>query len=242
MNALLLVGHGSLRPGSGAAMLRLAARLRERGAAPLVGAGFLNYSQPDVAGALQRLVRQGATSVMVQPYFLVPGLFVRKALPKLLAEAQQQHPQLTLRVSEPFGDHVALAHLVDKRAAAVQAGSNTALVLVAHGSPDEQANAAVVSIAERLRAMQRYGAVTVAYLSLNEPDLVAAVAELVAQGQRHFVVVPYMLQLGGHVAEDLPALVQQVASAQPGITLRLAEHLGYDPLLADVILARIVEL
>jgi sirohydrochlorin ferrochelatase len=220
-------------------MLRLAARLRERGAAPLVGAGFLNYSQPGFAAALARLVNKGASDVIVQPYFLVPGYFVHSALPRLLAEAQQAHPYLTLRTSEPFGAHPALARLVIKRAEAAGAGDGTAIVLVAHGSPDAAANRAVEAVAAMAQAERPTAPVILAYLSLNEPDLPTAVASLVGHGSRQAVIVPYMLQLGGHVAEDLPALVAQIAAHEPSLDLRLAEHLGYDPLLADVILERI---
>src|SRR5690349_9572208 len=85
MRAVLLVGHGSLRSGSGAAMIRLAARVRAAGVAPIAGAGFLNYSRPSFAEALARCAARGADEVVVQPYFLVPGKFVRVDLPRLLA-------------------------------------------------------------------------------------------------------------------------------------------------------------
>ena len=42
MNAAILVGHGSLRKASGAAMIRLAALLREEGAFPVATATFLS--------------------------------------------------------------------------------------------------------------------------------------------------------------------------------------------------------
>ena len=90
MRAVLLIGHGSLRPGSGAAMIRLAARAREAGVAPIVEAGFLNYSRPRFAQALARCIAQGATEVVVQPYFLIPGKFVQIDLPRALKAFQRR--------------------------------------------------------------------------------------------------------------------------------------------------------
>jgi sirohydrochlorin ferrochelatase len=242
MEALILVGHGSLRAGSGAAMIRMAARLRERGAADLVGAGFLNYSRPSFGATLERLVGQGAHSALVQPYFLLPGAFVRSALPRMLAGAQVAHPQLPMRLAEPFGAHPALAELVVKRAAEAGASPRSVLLLVAHGSPDPAANDCVREVAALLRARRSYAAVALSYLSLNAPTIGEAIAALAAAGQRQVVVLPYMLQLGGHVSEDLPALVAAAAAAHPQVQMRVAAYLGYDPLIAEVISDRVTAL
>ncbi len=116
MRAVLIVGHGSLRPAAGAAMIRLAERVQAAGVAPIVTAGFLNYSRPTFAEALVRCIEGGAAEVIVQPYFLVPGKFVREELARLLEAGRLAHPGLLLRMAQPFGDHPALARLVLKRA------------------------------------------------------------------------------------------------------------------------------
>src|SRR5207249_4127788 len=92
MRAVLLIGHGSLRPGSGAAMIRLAARARAAGVAPIVEAGFLNYSRPRFAQALARCAAKGAAEVVVQPYFLIPGKFVQEDLPRVVRAIQPTRP------------------------------------------------------------------------------------------------------------------------------------------------------
>ena len=55
MNAIVLIGHGSLHSDSGASMIRLAARLRQRGVAPIAEAGFLNFSRPTIAEAVAKV-------------------------------------------------------------------------------------------------------------------------------------------------------------------------------------------
>ncbi|NJM07584.1 phosphoadenylyl-sulfate reductase [Candidatus Gracilibacteria bacterium] len=242
MQAVILVGHGSLRRASGAAMIRLAARLREIGAAPIVGASFLNYSRPRFDAMLARCVRRGAKHVVVQPYFLVHGKFVAEDMPHLLHLAQAAHPELDFALGAAFGVHPALADLVDKRA--YQAGcvpGACALLVVAHGSPTPEANAPIAALCEQLRATAHYRAVELSFLGLNAPLLGDAIDRLAHTGQQNIVVVPYFLQLGGHVAEDLPQIIGAAQLRHPATMIRLAQHLDYDLLLVDVLRQRVIE-
>ena len=58
--AVMLIGHGSVRSGAGAAMIRLAERVYQAGVAPIVAAGFLNYRRPTFDEALQCCIQAGA--------------------------------------------------------------------------------------------------------------------------------------------------------------------------------------
>jgi sirohydrochlorin ferrochelatase len=238
MRAILLIGHGSLRPGAGAAMIRMAARLRAARAAPLTAAGFLNYSRPTLADATERLRRQGATMIIAQPYLLVPGYFSRTVLPRALADLRAATPDLPIIQAEPLGAHPALAALVRLRADAAGASRKSALLVAAHGSPDPAANAPVEAVAAMLRATGGYAAVTTCYLGLNPPDIPSAIAAQIAAGHGHIVIAPFFLQLGDHAAEDLPAVTAAARIAHPAATIVGAAHLGYHPLLAEVIAAR----
>jgi sirohydrochlorin cobaltochelatase len=241
MRAVIMVGHGSLRAGSGAAMIRLAARARSAGVAPLVAAAFLNYSHPRFAEALARAMARGATEVVVQPYFLVPGKFVAEDVPRLLVDARAAHPLVRFALAEPLGDHPALAELVLKRAEeAAPAGEGPAgLLVVAHGSPDPSANRVVEAVAARVRAGARYAAVGVCYLGLNRPLLGEAIDALAQEGIGRVVAAPFFLQLGGHVAEDLPRIIAAARDRHQAMSIALAEHLAYDPLLVRVIADRV---
>src|SRR5205814_10013433 len=97
MRAIILIGHGSLKSASGAAMIRIAARLREHGVAPIAEASFLNFNRPTLAEAVERCVAQGARSIAVQPYFLVAGKYVCEDLPPQIAEQAQRFPQTAFK-------------------------------------------------------------------------------------------------------------------------------------------------
>jgi sirohydrochlorin cobaltochelatase len=265
IRAVVLVGHGSLRSGAGAAMIRLAERARAAGIAPIVGAGFLNYSRPTFGEMLARCVEDGATEVIVQPYFLVPGKFVREDLARLAEAGRLAHPGVAIRVAEPFGDHPALARLLLKRALeADYLAANphiiqrpphsdarwwplhelypTGLLIMAHGSPNPESNAPIYGIARRVRASGRYAAVAVCFMDLNQPSIPDAIDEMIGRGIRHLIAAPYFLQLGNHVKDDLPAIVASARARYPESTILLAEYLGYDRLLISAIADRVGEL
>src|SRR5579871_1032319 len=103
MDAVILFSHGSLLCGSGEALLAHAARLRERGVAPIVAVGYLNYSEPPFTETVAAVVREGATRVLVTPYFLVPGKFVRTDLPQAVEAARITHPGVEFVVAEAIG-------------------------------------------------------------------------------------------------------------------------------------------
>lgn len=216
-------------------MFRLAARLREAGAAPLAGAGFLNYSRPTLGQAIEGLLARGGSSIIVLPYFLVPGYFTGVALPRALAALRAALPPFALAQAEPLGAHPAIAALVGKRAAAAGGGPTSAVLLAAHGSPNPAANGPIHGVARQLADEGRFGAVAVCFLGLNEPSIPEAIAAHIAAGYSHVVVVPYLLQFGGHAAEDVPAAVAEAQRASAGASIALAQHLGYDLLLADVL-------
>lgn len=243
MLAVVVVGHGSLLAASGAAMIRLAARAQEAGVAPLVRAGFLNYSKPPFAETVARCAADGATEIVVLPYFLVPGKFVRENVPQLVRQAAAQYPQVRFAVGEPFGDHPALARLALQRAAEAAAPphADTALLLMAHGSPYPESNAPIAAVADRARALAAYRRVQVCFLDLNEPAIDTAIDAAVADGATAVAAMPYFLQLGGHVAEDLPQIIAAAQRRHQETRIVLTPHLGYDPLLVQVIADRAAE-
>lgn len=264
--ASILVGHGSIHSDSGKSMIRIAARLRERGVPPLscgcnenqsfyrnknsgshlepslVEAGFLNYNQPTLADGVQKLKALGATDVIVQPYFLIDGQYASQDLPKLVRAVAAAEPSLRFTIGETLGYHPGLVKLAEQRIRAVDPApaAETALLFVAHGTPLEPANEPIVRTAETVGQRLGYGATIVGYLDCNQPTIPAAIAQLIQAGYRKLVIQPYFLHLGRHVRTDLPALFAAAREHHPAVEIVAAHHLDYDPLLVDVAAERIM--
>jgi sirohydrochlorin ferrochelatase len=114
----------------------------------------------------------------------------------------------------------------------------TALLLIAHGSRQPEANADLHRLADELRATGRYAAVAASFLELAEPDIEAGGVKCVELGAGRVVLVPYFLSAGVHVRRDLTAARDRLAARFPCVEFRLAEPLGPHPLLTEIVAQR----
>ena len=103
----------------------------------------------------------------------------------------------------------------------------TALITLSHGSRHPQA----VGLINELSAAAANSAGVEGYsshLEFNEPDLRTAVAEAIADGHKHLVIVPLLFTRGFHQKVDVPqqlAAVRQQAQ-RAGADVELADGLG----------------
>ncbi len=112
------------------------------------------------------------------------------------------------------------------------------LLLIAHGSRHEDANADLHVAALELRRRGEYRVVEAAFLELAEPGIEAAAARCVAGGVTDVTLLPYFLSAGVHVRRDLTAARAQLSRRYPHVRFHLAEPLGRHPLLIEVALER----
>ena len=237
-HAIILIGHGSLRSASGASMIRIAARLRERGVAPVVEAAFLNYSRPTLAETVAKVAALRVTTITIQPYFLIAGVYVQNDLRALVQTVSADHPALTFRFAPVLGEHPALTGLAQRRVAEALAQFDglapaPTLLLMAHGTPLPAANAPLYPLADQLASNLGLAGASVAYLDCNTPTIPDALDALVAVGVQTIIALPYFLHLGRHVAEDLPELIAVAQAKHPTVRLHLAHHLDYDLCLVE---------
>ncbi|MFN4261861.1 MAG: sirohydrochlorin chelatase [Gemmataceae bacterium] len=116
-----------------------------------------------------------------------------------------------------------------------------ALLLIAHGSRQAEANDDLHYVVEQLRQRGRYDIVEASFLELAEPDIDEGGRRCVAQGARCVILLPYFLSAGVHVRRDLTAARQRLAERHPCVLFRLAEPLGRHPRLLDVVVERAAE-
>jgi sirohydrochlorin cobaltochelatase len=114
-----------------------------------------------------------------------------------------------------------------------------AVILFAHGSRDPLWRKPVEAVAARLAAQGV--AVGCAYLELDQPDLAACAAGLVAAGAGQISIVPMFLGTGKHAREDLPVLVERLRSTHPAIGFTLKNAVGEDARVLDLLAAIALE-
>jgi sirohydrochlorin ferrochelatase len=113
--------------------------------------------------------------------------------------------------------------------------SGTALLLIAHGSREPEANADLIYVVEALRRRGRYALVEPAYLELAEPTIEQAASRCVERGVRRVLLLPYFLSAGVHVRRDLADTRRRLAERHPGVVFHLGEPLGRHPLLLQLV-------
>ncbi len=112
-----------------------------------------------------------------------------------------------------------------------------ALLIVDHGSRRPEAHEHLEWIAEQVRRARPGLAVYIAHMELAEPSIADAVLACARDGVSELVVHPFFLVPGLHLAEDVPALVEEAARGHTGLRFRITEPVGSAPDIARLILS-----
>ncbi len=110
-----------------------------------------------------------------------------------------------------------------------------AIILFAHGSRDPLWHKPIQAVAARIAQRAPDTPVRCAYLELTEPDLPHVASALVAEGATSWSIVPMFLGVGRHAREDLPALIQDLLTQHPHITLTCQPAIGEQERLLDLL-------
>ena len=79
-------------------------------------------------------------------------------------------------------------------------------------------------------------------LEFIEPHPDQAIQLLADKGISTAVVMPYLLGNGKHATEEMDEVLEELKAKAPGLEIRLAQGLGYDARLADVVCDRLLEM
>ena len=116
----------------------------------------------------------------------------------------------------------------------------SAIVLFAHGARDPE----WARPFERIRALVSHALPTahveLAFLERMDPSLEVVIARAVASGAQHATVVPLFLASGGHVKEDLAAMVAQLQRSYPALRIDVTAPIGENDELVAAIAAWVV--
>ncbi len=105
MRFLLLVAHGSRRTASNDEIRALTQSLAARAAGRFDGVrcAFLELAEPDIPTGLEQCIAEGASEVLVLPYFLSAGRHVVEDIPGAVAPVRERHPQVRIQSLDYVG-------------------------------------------------------------------------------------------------------------------------------------------
>jgi len=104
VRGILLFGHGARNPEWAQPFHLIRDAILARDPQALVEPGFLELLRPGFDEAVDCLVRQGATEIVVVPIFMAAGSHVKKDLPRMAADAMDRHAGLQISLAAPVGE------------------------------------------------------------------------------------------------------------------------------------------
>ena len=103
-----------------------------------------------------------------------------------------------------------------------------ALIILAHGSRRKASNIEVSDLAKKVsvQAENKYKIVSHAFLELSEPSLIEAIDDIVAKGISRITVMPYFLNSGTHVTQDIPNLIEMAQEKHSDCSFNVTSCIG----------------
>lgn len=117
-----------------------------------------------------------------------------------------------------------------------------ALLLIAHGSRRKESNDEVFVLAEKLKAQyaqsgdQQYDIFQTGFLEISTPSIDKGIEHCIDEGATSIVVLPYFLNSGRHVINDIPTIVSNTQLQFPDIQIQVAPHIGSSPLMMQLLI------
>ena len=119
MKHLLIVAHGSRRKESNDEVRELTQRIKAQSGSEFadVRCAFLELAEPLIPDGVIECIKNGATEVIVLPYFLSAGRHVVTDIPEEVEKARQQYPDTKVSIAPYLGSIEAIPSLMAQHAA-----------------------------------------------------------------------------------------------------------------------------
>jgi sirohydrochlorin cobaltochelatase len=240
--SVLILGHGSRRPAANAQFETLVARFRARRPDLDVGHAYIELADPLLAEGLAALARR-ADRVTVLPLFLFAAGHVKGDIPEAIAEAQARFPAVRFDTAAALGVDPTMVRLaLDRAGAQVPSkgpeAARTVLLPIGRGSLDPDANGDFYKVARMISEGGGFARPEPCFIAVVEPLLPAALERVALTKPERLLVLPYFL-FEGLLIEEIRETVARFANAHPEIEVKLADYLGPDERLCDVLDARL---
>ncbi len=113
-----------------------------------------------------------------------------------------------------------------------------ALLIIAHGSRRQKSNDEVIQIADKLSKQtgQDFDLIESAFLELAAPLIPDGIEQCIQAGAKEIIVLPYFLNSGRHVTEDIPQIIAEQKKRYPHTEIILRPHIGASPIMLELIL------
>jgi sirohydrochlorin cobaltochelatase len=214
--------------------------VREKDPGLSVEGGFIELSRPPISECVTRLVEGGARRIASVPLMLLAAGHAKDDIPATLVREKVSHPGIDFEYGRALGIRPELLALIDGRISAVvepEEREETAVLIVARGSSDPDANSDLAKVARLFYEGRPYPIVESAYVGMTPPDVAGGLERCRRLGARRVAVFSYFL-FTGVLEERIRHQSERFAAENSGISVDYAGYFGPDLRVAELVLER----
>ncbi len=245
MKGILICGHGSRDPEGVQGFKTLVALLQKRYPERMVDYGFLEFSHPVYAAAVERMYLAGVRDIIAVPAILFAGGHAKNDIPFEMNTLQSQYKDLKIKMGRHIGITPSILQLAKQLIEQAEATApaldrkDACLLLVGRGTSDPDANSDVTKLTRMLGEGLGFGFSTTAFIGVTQPllkDLLPVIDHL---PYKRIVALPVFLFTGVLLKKIYAQLDEFSAVSDKEIVA--TDSFGCDELLLQTIDERISE-
>lgn len=112
---VILIDHGSKKDDANAMLLGVVAMFRKQTGIRIVEPAHMELAEPTLDQAFAACIEQGATEIVIHPYFLAPGRHSTSDIPRMAEASGKSYPGIPYRVTESLGIDARIGEVILKR-------------------------------------------------------------------------------------------------------------------------------
>jgi len=199
---ILICGHGSRDPEGIEGFKELVRLLKLRYPDRIVDYGFLEFSHPVYAAAVERMYINGVREITAIPAILFAGGHAKNDIPYEMNTLQSQYSGLKITLGKHIGITPSILQLSKKIIEIAESSvqlidrKDTCLLLVGRGTSDPDANSDVAKLTRMLWEGLGFGFATTTYIGVTQPLLKDTLPVINQLPYKRIVVLPVFLFTG----------------------------------------------
>ncbi len=243
---IIICGHGSRNRESADLFKRMAERFASTFPQFAVTHAFLELQPPDFRTAVDKLVMQGISDIIVLPAFLFTGVHVSHDIPFAFRQLARQNRGISIRMAGYIGINEHLKEIIHQRIsermlqAQLPVSEKIALMFVGVGASIEKANRDFAILADGVGSDLHAVRYSYSFISgMADPEFENALEQMCRETRDTIIVVPVLL-FPGIYTQRIASLVHN-ASVRNNRTILLTETFGNHSGFASVLFERYSE-
>ncbi|MDG4553843.1 MAG: sirohydrochlorin chelatase [Candidatus Competibacter sp.] len=231
-DTLLLVGHGSRRPGSNDQVETFVQLWRQRHPDWSIEVCFIELAEVLLEAGLDRAAAHGRR-VIVLPLILNTAGHVKRDIPAAVAAARARHPTIEFACAPHLGLGCDIFAIVMRRLdglmreMAMPDPRTTGVILLGRGSSDPSTNGDMARLARWVYEASEHDLADIAFTDIAHPRLESVVQRQVRLGMSQILVQPIYL-FTGVLIERIGEQMTRLKQAYPQVSFALGSYFGCD--------------